>query len=168
MQGVEVVLDDSVTLHLAGAWVDDQGDGEGTEARAEVAGPPPLEITGARSNWNLKAKTVVFEGEVRATRGPVVLECAKLEVSFRDERVQEATATGSVRVTRGARVATSSAAHLTADDGRLVLEGGVALVEGESRMTGAKMTLYLDDERVECSPCRLVVAGEAIAPLDPR
>jgi len=155
--------DEGVVVHLAGAWMDDDGAGHGVQVRAEVPGPAPLVIASHRSTWSLRDGTMVFEGEVEATRGEVVLGCDRLEVRYRDERVEEAVASGEVRVRRGEREARSARAVLTTADGRVVLEGDPVLRDGARRLTGERIVLFLDDERVECERCRVEIAPEATA-----
>ena len=171
LQQVELTLgagDDRTVVHLAGAWLEDDGSGHGTATTAEVAGSPPLVVKGDRSRWRLADKVMVFEGHVEATRADVVLHCERLEVRYEGERIREATATGKVRVTRGERRASSAEAWLEAATGRLVMTGEPRLAEGVNTMTGRTITLFLDDEAVECEACRLQVEGEAIAPERPR
>jgi lipopolysaccharide export system protein LptA len=168
MQDVDLVVgDDALAVHLAGAWVGPDGSGHGTETRAEAPGPPPLVVTGGRSEWKLADGVVVFEQAVTATRHDVTITCDRLEVRYSGDRVEEATATGHVRVARGARAATGERATLTVADGRVVLEGSPTLTEGPNRMTGERIVLWLDDERLECDRCRLEVRGDAVAPGAP-
>ena len=168
MQDVTVVVGrqpETIQLRLAGAWVDDDGaEGRGVDVAAELSGKPPLEIRGDRSSWSLKDGIVVFEGEVVATRGDVVLRCARLEVTYADDRVQTALASGGVTVEHAARRATASRAQLTVSDGRIVLTGSPEVRDGPNRLEGEPITLFLDDERIECDGCKLVIDGAAVAP----
>lgn len=156
----------AIDVSLAGAWVEDDGDGHGVDAAATVPGPPPLTVTGRRSSWRLKDAVVVFEDDVRAVRGDVTMTCDRLEVTYRGDKIERAHATGNVRVTRGERVARGATADLTVADGRVAIEGDPELAEGPNRMTGRRIVLFLDDERLECEgdPCRLEVKGDAVTP----
>ncbi|MBW1881217.1 MAG: hypothetical protein JRJ84_22920 [Deltaproteobacteria bacterium] len=154
--------EDAVVVHLAGAWMDDDGSGQGVQAQAEVPGPAPLVITSHRSTWSLRDGTMVFEGEVEATRGEVVLDCDRLEVSYQNDRVERAVASGAVRVRRGEQEARGSRALLTMADGRLVLEGDPVLRDGARHLRGERIVLFLDDERVECEQCRVEIAADVV------
>jgi lipopolysaccharide transport protein LptA len=157
-----------VQLRLAGASMDEDGEGgHGKQAIAEVSGTPPLEIRGERSSWSLKEGTVVFEGDVVANRADVRLTCARLEVHYVDDKVSSAVATGGVEVRQGTRVAVGSRAHLTGAAGRIVLTGNARVDDGPHRLVGEPITLFLDEERVECESCTLVIAGTAVSP-EPR
>lgn len=163
LDDVELIVgsgEDQVRLTLVSATVGEDGSGAGVAARAEI--PPNLVVTGTRSSWDLARHVVVFEGDVRAVRGPVVLTCDRLEVVYESERVREASAAGHIRVIRDGREATSDRAHLTVADGRIALEGGPELRDGANRMTGERIVLFLDDDRLECENCRLEVDGAAV------
>lgn len=166
----EVVLDGGVQVWLAQATIDLEGTGVGVQVAAHVPPPaggvlPPLDITAARSSWDLRERIVRFEGDVVATRGEVRLTCDRLVVHYEGpDRVERAEATGSVTVTRGDRTAQSERAVLTTQTGQVVLTGAPRLSEGPNLMSGQRIVLYLDDERVDCDACRLVVDGAGVAP----
>jgi lipopolysaccharide export system protein LptA len=168
ISGLEVIVGaepEVVRLSMAGAWVEEDGSGRGVDARAEIGGAPPLVVTGERSSWRLADGIVVFEGGVTATRGEVVVTCPRIEVRYQDERVVEARATGGVRVSRGERRAAGDQAVLTVADGRVTIDGGRPTVtDGPNTLSGERISLFLDDERLECEKCRLEVAGSAVQP----
>jgi lipopolysaccharide transport protein LptA len=167
MEGVVVVInaaDEPVTLTLASAVVDEEGNGQGEASKATVPGPPPLVITGKHSSWRLNDGLLVFEGDVVAERGDVTLRCDRLEVTYADDKVQQALAIGSVRVIRGDRVASADRGRLTVADGRIRMEGNPSLAEGPNVMTGTEIVLFLDDDTLECQQCRLQVEGGAVLP----
>jgi len=164
---IEIGAPEPAVLELKGAWLSDDGGGSGVDAHAVVPGAPPLDVRGARTTWDFRTSVMVFEGQVIATRGDVRLTCDRLEVSYAGDRIRTAVAAGAVEVSRGARVATGDAAVLTADDGKVVLTGHPRVSDGPNVLEGASITLFLDDERLECASCRLVVQGAAVAPLRP-
>jgi len=164
---VRLALEESapLTLTLAGAWLEEGGDGEGVDAKAVIPTAPPLEVTAHRSRWRLADQVVVFEGRVVATRGPTTLVSERLELTYTGERVHSGLASGGVVVTHGPRRATADRAALTVDDGRIELTGDPQLVEGPNRLSGERITLFLDDEEMVCDACTLVVSGDAVEPL---
>lgn len=176
LHGARLEAGEGLVVHAARATMDGTGAGAGQQVRAVLgpqvaseagagAAPPPLQVEAPRSDWDLRARVVRFSGGVVATRGPVRLTCASLEVHYLDaERVDRALAEGEVEVRHGERVATGQRAELHAADGRVVLTGQPQLVEGANTLRGQQITLYLDDERLQCQDCTLVVAGQAIAP----
>jgi lipopolysaccharide export system protein LptA len=160
--------------------------GSATAEAADVAvvktadGRPPLEITAARSTWDLRARTAHFEGNVLVRRGPVDLHCAALDVRYADaDHIDRVLASGGVSVQHGSRTASAAQAELMGATGRITLTGSPRLSEGPNTLVGATIVLWLDDERATCeggpaeagaagtvgaeaSPCRLVVDGAAL------
>ncbi|MCB9778331.1 MAG: hypothetical protein H6742_07190 [Alphaproteobacteria bacterium] len=159
---------EGLVLRAAQAQVDDLGAGTAQTVDATVRGQgdaPPLEIEAPRSRWDLATRVVVFEGGVQATRADVVLTCETLTVRYATaDRVERAVAEGDVVVRRGDRRATGARAELVADSGEVTLTGAPLLQEGPNTLRGERIVLFLDDEKVTCDACRLVVAGDAVAP----
>ena len=129
--------------------------------------PAPLVVTGDHSRWSLAEENVVFEGNVRATRGDVVLVADSLTLRYAAGKLVDAHAEGHVRVERGARLATAERAVLNGETGRIVLSGHPTVRDGPHRMTGESMSLYLEDDRMECEKCRLEVNGAALQVVSP-
>lgn len=160
-----LAMEDGTELRMAQAAVDREGAGAGTDVRATVPGAPPLEIAAPQSDWDLRARVARFTGGVTATRADVTMTADTLTVSFKSaDRLERAVAEGGVRVVQGARRAEGATAELTVESGEIVLTGAPVLSEGPNRMTGERITLWLDDERVRCDQCRLLVDGEAVRP----
>jgi lipopolysaccharide transport protein LptA len=158
-----------VVLSLASAWVEDEGEGRGVEARltaGPVDKPPQLTVTSRTSRWRLADRVMVFEGQVRATRGDLVMTCEALEVVSSDDRVEHATARGAVEVQRGNQVARAELATLDVASGRLVLEEAAHLSEGPHTMRGERVTFHLDEDLVVCDACQVVISGAAMSPVD--
>ncbi|MFN7146573.1 MAG: LptA/OstA family protein [Myxococcota bacterium] len=131
-------------------------------------GKPPLEITAARSEWDLKARTARFSGTVDVRRGGVTMRCDSLDVRYADaDRIDRVVATGNVLVRQGARTANAATAELVGATGQITLTGTPKLAEGPNTLVGNRIVLWLDDERASCEgaggePCRLVVEGSAL------
>ncbi len=165
LEGATLIADDGSALRMASATIGRDGAGEGQQVSARSAGAPPLAINAPTSDWDLKGRVARFTGGVTATRADVTLTCQTLTVSFASaDRVRQATCEGAVTVTQGARRAEGSRAELDADSGEIVLTGEPVISEGSNRMRGERITLWLDDERVRCEQCSLIVDGEAVRP----
>ena len=142
-----------------------QGKGEAKDVSASLSSPgaPDLVIEAPASSWDLAANMVQFSGGVVATRGDVVLRCQSLDVRFDAEnRVELAEADGPVHLSRGSLEARSQRALLTGATGRVDLLGDASLDEPSGRLSGKRIVLWLDDDRVECDDCRLVVDGSKL------
>ncbi len=128
-----------------------------------LPGQPPLSIQSLHSDWDLKRRQVLFEGEVRAQRGTMTLTCTRLTAVYgAEQKVEELRAEGEVVVVQGERRVTAALATL--QDGTLVLTGQPRLEEGTNSLLGQQITFYLDQEKVRCEgaegqPCELVLSG---------
>jgi lipopolysaccharide export system protein LptA len=152
-------------VSAASARVLEEGQGMAEVVAGTLAteGAPPLEVTAARSTWDLRTRTVVLEGEVVALRGATRMTCEQATVLFdEDQRVSRVDAAGGVRLTQAERTATADTAVLEASAGRITMRGHASLQEGGNRMEGEPIVVFLDDDRVECEGCRLVVDGAGI------
>ncbi len=137
-------------------------------ATIPVADAPALEITAARTRWDLAGGRMALAGAVTATRGDVTLTCDEADVRLdAARRVERVEARGHVIVTQGARVARASRAVLEAGDGRITLTGDASLADGRNRMAGEPLVIFLDDDRVECDACRLSVDASSLGTAPP-
>ena len=166
-----------VSVHATRGVLQTSGRGHGEEVQAVLstetaasdsapgAAPPPLKIEADRSDWDLSRQEVSFEGGVTLVRGAFTLTCQELKVGFASpEQVDWAVATGDVEISRDELRAQGQKAELTAATGRVVLTGSPELHEGPNRLRGNRLVLWLDQERVECESCELIVHGDGLRP----
>jgi len=98
-----------------------------------------------------------------ARRGTLTLRCETLTVTYgADNTFQTAAASGEVIAERPPYRAGGERASLDLSDGALVLEGSPWLTDDVSALSGAQIVFRLDDERVDCKDCRLVVGAELL------
>lgn len=159
-EGVELTAEEGPLRALVAERVvfaaEDEVKAEGVQA--QIAGGVPLSIASERSTWDLKTRQAVFEGSVVAKRGPFELRCARLEVeSDSAGQPTRAVATGGVRVSRPPWTASGAKAELRLSEGVLTLSGAPRVSDGQSELTGEQVVLHLDDERVACDRCTLVL-----------
>ena len=149
-----------LTVHARQATVGDNGEGSARSVRADA---PGLEITSDHSQWRFSDQTATFTGQVRVTRGDTLLTCQALTVSLGDgEQIRDAVASGGVVVSQAGRRAEAEQADLDGATGRIVLTGSPALLQERRTLTGERITIWLDDERVDCEQCTLTLNGDAI------
>lgn len=140
-----------------------QGGAEAVTGTLPAAEAPPLEVSAARSTWDLKGGTLHLEGEVVATRGAARLTCDAADVFFdAGGEVSRVEARGAVVLTQGARTGKADTAVLDAGPGRVTLRGGASLSEPPHHMQGEPIVVFLDDERIECEGCRMRIDGAGI------
>jgi lipopolysaccharide transport protein LptA len=156
---VNVTMDaGGVHLAAAGAWVDGDGSsGHAVVARAETRSDPQVIVEGDRSQFDLRAGTATFEGRVHIVRaGAVDVHCDRVDAHYADGKLVSAEATGSVVVTDRGRTATAKRAVIAAD--HIELYDDVRVTDGDDRLTGASVTLWFEEDRLDCAACRLELA----------
>lgn len=159
-EGVRLVADGGPLRALTAERVAMAGEdrAEASGVSAELAGGIPLTIRAEKSSWELKTRRAVFEGAVEAERGSFHLSCQRLEVQADEAGAPtRALATGEVRVSRAPWEARGDSAELQLAAGVLTLTGQPRVSDGRSELTGERVVLHMDDERVECDNCTLVL-----------
>jgi lipopolysaccharide transport protein LptA len=160
-EGVVLSLPDGTELAAESASIGPEGKGT---AETVLARDGSLEIQAPHTEWDLKTRTARMSGGVVAKRGDVVLRCAEMTVLFSGRgRVERVVANGDVRIAHGHRRGQAGHAVLTTKDGRIVLTRSPVLVDGANRMSGAKIVLHMDEDKVICEQCRVRIAPEAVA-----
>ena len=129
-----------------------------------------LEIRAPTSTWDVAARHASFSGGVVAQRGPLELHCDALDVTYSaDGSFQIARATGGVEATREDWTAHAESAVLDLATGELTLESSAntpaRLSDGVNLLEGLTIVFALDDERVDCRNCRLVVGAGTLGDL---
>lgn len=100
----------------------------------------------------------VFEGNCVVADPQVRMACDKLTVIFEGTNdVKSVTATGNVRVFQGDKSATCDQAVYIARSGEIELNGNAHLFRAKDTISGKKITFWLNEERVVCTPARLTI-----------
>jgi lipopolysaccharide export system protein LptA len=122
---------------------------KGSPALLEEARTLPIEITADRLQADSGKNSVSFEGNVLAVQGDVTLRADRLfaEYSKREGAIEKVTAEGNVRVVQSSREASGNRAVLYNLEQRIVLSGDVSLAEGENRLKGESVTIFLRENR---------------------
>jgi lipopolysaccharide export system protein LptA len=85
----------------------------------------------------------------------VEVRADRVEAKVVDGRLTGAAATGGVTVRRGSWNGSAGRAELDAVGATLRLTDGVDVVEPGRRLEAARVTVWLDEERVDCDACRV-------------
>lgn len=96
--------------------------------------------------FDQKQKTVLFSGHVHADRGDGELTSETLRVLFTDEKLHDVGqmfADGNVRVSQGARYATSDHAVMDQTKQTVVLTGDPVVHDGGDQIAGTRITVDL-------------------------
>lgn len=109
----------------------------------------PIEVTAQQLEVLQLQRQSIFTGEVVARQGDMTLYAEKLLVIFQQEHdeVERLEAIGGVRVVQLDRIATAEKAIFYQLEGRLVLNGNAEVTQGENKIAGDRITLYLKENR---------------------
>jgi len=120
-----------------------------TEATPKLDRTQPIEITAQELEVLQQQRQSIFTGEVVATQGDMTLYAEKLTVFFQQDQdqIKRLEATGKVRVIQLDRVATADKAVFHQTDDTLVLIGNAEVTQGQNKVSGDEITLYLKENR---------------------
>lgn len=126
----------------------------------------PVTITSQILTTDNKAKTAIFEGSVKAVKGDIILYADKMTVYYQDEKagssIKKIDAEGNIKLIRGDRVVTSRfAQYYTDTEEKAVFTGEPKATDGESVITGSKMTYFFRNDRYIVENSRVFMQNEA-------
>ena len=116
-------------------------------------------ITSARMEYDYARSSIIFEENVKVKNPDYTMTCERLVVMLNSTNdVKWIKATKNVILVNGDRSAKCDEAIYTKADGKVVMTGREVIVQrAKDQMTGTKITIWLNDERVECEPARMVL-----------
>jgi len=126
----------------------------------------PIHIRSRDLEFRYNDKRVIYRGDVVVTQGEVTLKSNALTVTYEDQRagkgnsqakaessstarqqIKEIVAEGNVDITSGDRRATCKKAVFNEATRTVVLSGNAVLQEEGNRVTGEKVTIYVEEKR---------------------
>ncbi len=121
-------------------------------------GPLPIHIKSDKMEALDKDGKVIFLGKVTATRGDLIIKADRLEVFYKvsekDKRraggkrfVKKLVATGHVKIIEGKRTGTAEKAVYDKVNNKIILIGNAQVWEGPNRISGAKITLFENEQK---------------------
>ena len=135
----------------------------GKEAKPPKSETPGREavITATRIEFDNKEGVILFDENVLVDDERFVMRSDRLLVFMEGTNdVQQIMAVGRVSITNQNRSASCEKAVYTKKDGQIVMTGDARLMrQGDQggEVTGNRITFWLDDERMEVSPGRVVL-----------
>ncbi len=109
----------------------------------------PIVIKADRMSGDRKAGVVVFEGNVVATQQDAVLTSSKLTVHFTDDRkISLVIAEGEVNFIQGDRKGRCGKATYYYRERRMILEDNPVVVMGKDIVSGARIEVDLEADKV--------------------
>lgn len=113
-------------------------------------GPRPTRVTADHLEIRRKEHRVIYVGRVVATTTDLTVSADRMEFDFDEgmEVVERMTAVGRVRIVRGdgSRAVADQATYHVSEE-RVVLEGNARAWRGEDTVSGARITLFLAEDR---------------------
>lgn len=137
-----------------------------TEAKVKKGAPADAPgrdavITAERIEFDNKEGVILFDENVLVDDEQFVMRSDRLLVFMEGTNdVQQIMAVGNVSITNQNRLATCEKAVYTKKNGQIVMTGNARLTrQGDEggEVTGNRITFWLDDERMEVSPGRVVL-----------
>jgi lipopolysaccharide export system protein LptA len=106
----------------------------------------PINIQSDTLSLDYKGKSVLFSGHVHAMQSGSQLSSDVLHVNYEQnfKDVKDLTADGNVRITQGARWATSDHAVMNQKSQTVVMTGNPVVHDGPDVITGDRITVHLD------------------------
>ena len=118
-------------------------------------------ITAERIEFDNKEGVILFDENVLVDDEQFVMRSQRLLVFMEGTNdVQQIMAIGNVSITNQNRAASCEKAVYTKKNGQIVMTGNARLMrQGDAggEVTGNRITFWLDDERMEVSPGRVVL-----------
>ncbi len=111
----------------------------------------PVTITSQILTADNKARKAIFEGSVKAVKGGIALYSDKMTVYYQDEKtgssIKKIDVEGNIKLIKGDRVITSDFAQYFSDaDERVIFTGEPKATDGQSVITGSKMTYFFKND----------------------
>ena len=117
-------------------------------------------ITAERIEFDNKEGIILFDEKVFVDDEQFLMRSDRLLVFMEGTNdVQQIMAVGNVSITNQNRAASCEKAVYTKKDGQIVMTGKAKLSQGDGggEVTGDRITFWLDDERMEVYPGRVVL-----------
>ncbi|MGD8251652.1 MAG: lipopolysaccharide transport periplasmic protein LptA [Desulfobacterales bacterium] len=124
----------------------------------ELSSDQPIHISADEMEADNRKRTVVFMGNVKVVQDSLTIDSRRLEITYTQSgeekqglggNIDTITALEEVIIHFGTRVATTDKAEYRSVDGVLTLTGpGSKVVDGENSITGSRITLYRNSDRI--------------------
>lgn len=115
-------------------------------------------ITSKKLEFDYRKYIAVFEGDVVATDPEIKMQADRMTIWFDEtNNLKRALATGNVKMWYQDKTATGQTVVYDASKGQAQIVGNAQLARGKDSVSGDKITVWLNDDRMEVEPGRLIV-----------
>ncbi|MDD5708862.1 MAG: LptA/OstA family protein [Kiritimatiellae bacterium] len=121
-------------------------------------------ITSNRLEYDYKESVVMFEENVKVADPQFTMTADRVLVFLAGTNdVRQVRAVGNVVFVSEGRSARCAQAVYTRADGKIVMTGNdVVLQRAKDQVWGKEVTIWVNDQRMECKPARMVIQQETI------
>lgn len=119
-------------------------------------------ITAQTLSFDYKRFIAVFENNVVVVDPDVRMEADRLNVVFEGSNsLKSVSASGNVHLWHQDKEATCQRAVYVSRSGEVVLRGDAVLSRGDDRVMGDEITFWLHEDRMTCTPGRLIIGPQS-------
>lgn len=110
----------------------------------------PIAVRSDKLEFSYRDRLLTYTGDVVVTQGDLTLRADTLQVTIGEEgadRLETITALGAVQVSQGNRTASGGRGVFDQRTRTIELSENAVLTEGPNKITGERVTVYLDEQR---------------------
>jgi lipopolysaccharide export system protein LptA len=121
-------------------------------------------ITANRLEYDYAESAILFEENVKVVDPEFTMTADRVIVLMEGTNtLKQVRCLGNVVLVSGDRSARCAEAIFTKATGQIVLTGEAVLQRAKDQIWGRKITIWVDDERMECVPARMVLQPTSVA-----
>ena len=117
--------------------------------QGQSSGNIPIQINSERLEVDNLNNHVIFEGNVEAVRGDMIINSERLEVfnNQKERKIEKILASGKVRIKQGKRLAKAEQAIYYTQEGKIILSGQPEVMEEDNIISGREITILLQENK---------------------
>ena len=120
-------------------------------------------ITASRMEYDYAESAVLFEENVKVVDPEFTMTADRVIVLLEGtNNLKQVRCLGNVVLVSEDRSARCAEAVYTKADGKIVMTGEAVLQRAKDQIWGRKITIWVDDERMECEPARMVIQPSSV------
>ena len=120
-------------------------------------------ITASRMEYDYTESAVLFEENVKVVDPEFTMTADRVIVLLEGtNNLKQVRCLGNVVLVSEDRSARCAEAVYTKADGKIVMTGEAVLQRAKDQIWGRKITIWVDDERMECEPARMVIQPASV------
>jgi len=120
-------------------------------------------ITASRMEYDYTESAVLFEENVKVVDPEFTMTADRVIVLLEGtNNLKQVRCLGNVVLVSEDRSARCAEAIYTKADGKIVMTGDAVLQRAKDQIWGRKITIWVDEERMECEPARMVIQPSSV------